>query len=96
MMSHTAQPQPAELAPKTLQDFIEPLADCRLSIDEFIELRYYVLGRLFPHDTFSVGQGTMDFFQRLHGHLNGEPFEKMDKPSEYEMNYRRWVEGHLA
>jgi hypothetical protein len=91
-MSPTAAPLPAELAPKTLRDFVVGvLAKGPLSLSEFMELRYWVLYRAFPHDIFSVGQGTTDFFQRLLSHLDGAPFEKMENPSVYEMNYRRWV-----
>lgn len=65
------------------------------SIDLFIDLRYYELGKLFPHDVFAVAQASADFFDEALSHLNGQPFDKTDgEPSLYEANYRRWIIKH--
>lgn len=61
----------------------------------FIELRYYIMARLSPHDTFSVGQATLDFFETALAHLEGASFGGNDsEQSEYEKNYRRWIRAH--
>lgn len=66
-----------------------------LALDLFLQMRYHDLGQAFPHDTFSVGQATLDFFDVAVGHLGGQPFGKTDgPPSIYEANYRRWIEMH--
>lgn len=94
-MSPTDAPPPATATPKTLRDFVgSVLAKGPLTVTEFVRLRYDVLGRLFPHDVFSVGQGTPDFFPRLLAHLDGAPFDPIENPSTYETSYRRWVRGH--
>lgn len=82
----------------TLHTYLTNAAD-RLresrSIDLFLEMRYHELARLFPHDTFSVGQASLDFFDTALAHLNGEPFAKGDgEPSIYEMNYRKWIKSY--
>ncbi len=65
------------------------------SLDLFISLRYHELGEAFPHDTFSVGQATLDFFEVALSHLGGQPFAATNgKPSTYEANYRRWIQAH--
>jgi hypothetical protein len=67
------------------------------SLDLFLHLRYRELGHLFPHGVFSVGQASLDFFDTALAHLNGAPFDdSKEKPSEYEMNYRRWILSHRA
>ena len=91
-MSPTPEPLPDSGPKNSLRDFVVGvLARGPLSLSEFMELRYWVLYRAFPHDAFSVAYATGDFFQRLLSHLDGAPFEKMENPSVYEMNYRRWV-----
>jgi len=67
------------------------------SLDLFLDLRYRELRALFPHDTFSVGQASLDFFDTAVAHLNGVPFAKTEgEPSVYEANYRRWIVKHRA
>lgn len=73
---------------------IEVLAEGPIGIDRFIDLRYKVLADQFPHGIFSVGQASLDFFEKALGHLDGQPFDKIDEPSSYEMNYRRWIGSH--
>lgn len=66
-------------------------------IDRFIDLRYHTLARLFPHDTFSVAQGSLDFFSVALAHVEGTHFTGDDKDqSTYEMNYRRWIRSHYS
>jgi hypothetical protein len=69
----------------------EPVAT---RIARFIELRYHTLSRLFPHDVFSVGQASLDFFDKALTHVEGAPFDEIHgggKPSVYEANYRSWI-----
>ena len=79
---------------------VEAIAKLRGSpnaLDLFLDLRYHQMGRLFPHDIFSVAQANLDFFERVLAHLGGEPYPKSDeKPSIYEMNYRRWIQSHQS
>lgn len=66
-----------------------------IRLDLFLDLRYRDLALAFPHDTFSVGQASLDFFDVALSHMGGQPFDKTDgPPSIYEMNYRRWIEAH--
>jgi hypothetical protein len=68
-----------------------------IALDLFLDLRYRELRALFPHDTFSVGQASLDFFDTALAHLNGVPFAKTEgEPSVYEANYRRWIVKHRA
>lgn len=85
-----------------LADAARRLRESR-SLDLFMELRYHELARMFPHDVFSVGQASLDFFDRALANLNGAPFDEPTKdgqpppkPSEYEANYRRWIGAHQS
>jgi hypothetical protein len=61
------------------------------SITRFMELRYDVLNKIFPHKTFSVNQASLDFFDNALNHLRGHSFDSKEKVSEYELNYREWI-----
>ncbi len=61
----------------------------------FMVLRYDDLGRRFPHAVFSVGEATLDFFERTTRYLLRE--EDLPKPqSEYERHYVDWLRSHMS
>jgi len=79
----------------TLDSFLCAAIAEKPSLDRFIDLRYSILAHQFPHETFSVAQATLDFFEVALKHLRGEAFSGDDKDqSVYEMNYRRWIRKH--
>lgn len=65
--------------------------DARLSL--FIEYRYYILREHFPHKTFGVDQGSLDFFKKTLAYL--QDTEKLpDSKEEYVQNYSKWLSQH--
>jgi hypothetical protein len=64
-------------------------------IDTFMKLRYHVMSELCPHDTSSVEQANLDFFEKAYEHILGTvPLQKSEpgRPlSDYDKNYIRWI-----
>lgn len=70
------------------------------SIDNFLRLRYHIMSKECPHNTFSVEQGSWDFFETARKHINGTlalPVGTKDRPlSEYDHNYIKWIKEAQA
>ena len=62
------------------------------------DLRYTLLAKLFPHQTFSVNQCSFSFFEDTLNLLTGAtPFPpEKDQGSEYQRNYYKWIKSHQS
>lgn len=70
------------------------------NIDRWIELRYYIMAKECPHDTFSVEQASLTFFETAHNHIWGledMPKSVPNRPlSVYDLNYIKWIKQAQA
>lgn len=60
----------------------------------FINYRYRILLKKFPHEPFSVEQGDYDFFEVTQKYLSGELDISSITKSDYNNNYINWVKAH--
>lgn len=59
----------------------------------FMECRYDILNKLYPHETFSAEQAHLSFFQDTLDYLLGKvEIPKKEKGNEYKNNYIDWLE----
>lgn len=57
----------------------------------FVEMRYNLLRVHWPHETFSVEQGTYEFFQNTLDYLEGRLEIPRKETNSYQANYFNWI-----
>ncbi len=64
----------------------------------FIALRYDVLNRVYPHETFSAGEATLSFFPDTLAYITGATPIPETKPDDrpFKANYLDWCRTHRA
>lgn len=78
-----------------IKNFIREARKEKLNVSRFVELRYDIMRTACPHGTFSVEQGSLDFFDKAWNHIhNIEPLPTGSKErplSDYDKNYIAWI-----